>query len=268
MSDNKPKDELLDHAYDGIQEYDNELPGWWKNLFYLTIIISVIYVIHYMVLGTGDSQRVEYLKEIDPNYVEPMVETAGGGVFSRYTSPYLAQQENLTPRVRHELDRVVNAPFDEHIFRAMNTATAEDLEKLKVLFPELYTQFDSGAFAAPSAPSVSTAGAIASSLTAPLTDDAALEAGKSVYDVHCFSCHGNAGEGGIGPNLTDEYWIHGAEMQDVLRVIFKGVPAKGMIAWEKTLSQEEIEQVASYVLVRLQGTDPPNPKAPEGEKVE
>ncbi|MBE0642466.1 MAG: c-type cytochrome [Bacteroidetes bacterium] len=267
MSEKKPKDEVLHHDFDGIQEYDNDLPGWWKKLFYLTIIFAVIYVLHYMVLGTGDSQRVEYMKEIDPNYTEPMVELSGGGVFNRYTSPYLADQDNLTPRVRAELQRIVDAPFEEQMYRAMSKATPEQLNKLKAVFPDLYTQFESGAYAAPSAPAAAST-AIASTLTEPLTDAGALAAGKKLFETQCFTCHGKAGEGGIGPNLTDDYWIHGGKMQEVLHTIYKGVPAKGMISWEKTLTPEQMDNVASYVLVKLHGTNPPNGKAPEGKKAE
>ena len=266
MSEHKQQDELLHHDYDGIQEYDNQLPGWWKNLFYVTIIFAVIYFVHYQVLGTGDSQRVEYLKEIDPNYVEPMVTVDGGGMFSRYTAPYLAEEDDLTPRMEAELQRVVDAPFEEHVYRAMSKATPEQMAKLKKAFPELYTNFESGAFAAPAAASSATA-ALPSALTEPLTDGGALADGKQIFDTQCFSCHGKLGEGGIGPNLTDDHWIHGNTMQEVLRTIFKGVPAKGMIAWEKTLKPEQIEHVASYVLVKLQGTTVPG-KAPEGKKVE
>lgn len=65
MSD-KPKkelDELLDSNYDGIQEYDNDLPGWWVYLFYLTIIISAIYVVwvHY---GPGLLPREKLSKDM------------------------------------------------------------------------------------------------------------------------------------------------------------------------------------------------------------
>ncbi len=77
-----------------------------------------------------------------------------------------------------------------------------------------------------------------------------------------------AGEGGIGPNMTDDFWVHGGQMQEVLHTIYKGVPAKGMIAWEKTLTPEQMDNVASYILVKLVGTNPPNGKAPEGTKAE
>ncbi len=99
----------------------------------------------------------------------------------------------------------------------------------------------------------------------PYTDAANLSAGQAVFMQHCMPCHGQNGEGGVGPNLTDEYWIHGGGMQKVVRTIEVGVPEKGMIPWKPVLSPEQIQQVASYIL-SLQGTNPPNAKAPEGEK--
>ncbi|MCB2212553.1 c-type cytochrome [bacterium] len=97
-----------------------------------------------------------------------------------------------------------------------------------------------------------------------LTANAEIAAGKGIYDQYCFSCHGRVGEGGIGPNLTDEYWINGGRFADVVHTIKKGVPINGMIAWERSLSPEQIIQVASYVET-LRGTDPPNGKAPQGD---
>jgi len=97
-----------------------------------------------------------------------------------------------------------------------------------------------------------------------LTDAASMEAGKAIYDLHCSVCHLSKGEGLVGPNMTDEYWIHGGSMADLYNIIVVGVPAKGMISWKDQLSPTEIQQVASYIL-SLQGTDPPNAKAPEGE---
>ena len=80
----------------------------------------------------------------------------------------------------------------------------------------------------------------------------------------CAACHGNEGQGLIGPNLTDPYWLHGAAPEDVYRVIHEGVPANGMPAWEGMLSQEEQAQAMAFVL-SLQGTSPPDPKEPQGE---
>ena len=99
----------------------------------------------------------------------------------------------------------------------------------------------------------------------PLTDQAALAAGKAIYTKNCVACHGPNGEGGIGPNLTDEYWIHGGSFKDIVHTITVGVPQKGMVPWGPVLKKDEIIQVASYVW-SLYGTNPPNAKAPEGEK--
>ncbi|MCB9088072.1 MAG: c-type cytochrome [Calditrichae bacterium] len=98
-----------------------------------------------------------------------------------------------------------------------------------------------------------------------LTDEGDLAAGKEVYMVNCVPCHGQLGEGGVGPNMTDEYWIHGGEIADLVHTINVGVPEKGMISWAPILSKKQMQQVASYILT-LQGTNPPNAKEPQGKK--
>ncbi|RZF61276.1 cbb3-type cytochrome c oxidase N-terminal domain-containing protein [Sphingobacterium corticibacterium] len=90
--------------------------------------------------------------------------------------------------------------------------------------------------------------------------------GKAIYMSNCAVCHGNAGEGGIGPNLTDEYWLHGGDIKDVFTVVKYGVPEKGMVPWEQTLTPGQIAEVSNYIIT-LAGTNPPNPKDPQGEKV-
>ena len=102
-----------------------------------------------------------------------------------------------------------------------------------------------------------------------LTDAASLDEGKTIYkSMNCFACHGQNGEGNaIGPNLTDEYWIHGCKIQDLINVIKNGVPAKGMTPFKAQLSDEKIQKVASYIL-SLKGTKPANAKPPQGEKCE
>lgn len=99
------------------------------------------------------------------------------------------------------------------------------------------------------------------------TDADNLAKGKEVFMTNCFVCHGELGEGGIGPNLTDKFWIHGGTMAEIVQTINVGVPPKGMISWRPVLSQEAIRQVSSYIL-SLQGTNPPDAKEPEGELVE
>ena len=97
-----------------------------------------------------------------------------------------------------------------------------------------------------------------------LTDAAAIAGGRATFDAYCKACHGGAGEGGVGPNLTDDHWIHGGGVQNVFKTIKYGVPEKGMIAWKAQLKPAEMQAVTSYILT-LHGTDPPNAKAPEGE---
>lgn len=96
-------------------------------------------------------------------------------------------------------------------------------------------------------------------LTAP--ED--LKAGKDIFTTNCIACHGNGGEGTVGPNLTDDFWIHGGGIKNVFATISNGVPAKGMITWKAQMNPKQIQFVASYVL-SLHGTNPPNGKAPEG----
>ncbi len=100
-----------------------------------------------------------------------------------------------------------------------------------------------------------------------LSDEVSINAGEAIYKRNCASCHGQLGEGGAGPNLSDKYWIHGGSIQDIFSVIKYGVPEKGMIAWESIFKPEQIQEVASYIMT-LEGTNPPNPKAPEGDLYE
>lgn len=94
---------------------------------------------------------------------------------------------------------------------------------------------------------------------------AAIAAGQSIYSTNCVACHAQDGGGGVGSNLTDEYWKHGGSINDIFKVIKYGVPEKGMIPWQDQLSPEQMQQVASFIKT-LQGTTPANPKAAEGEK--
>lgn len=95
-------------------------------------------------------------------------------------------------------------------------------------------------------------------------DEEKLEKGGQIYLLNCAACHQEDGGGSIGPNLTDPYWIHGGSLEDVYMTIKNGVPEKGMIAWKDMLSPEQMLNVASYVM-NLQGTEPTNPKDPQGE---
>lgn len=100
-----------------------------------------------------------------------------------------------------------------------------------------------------------------------LTDITALSNGKEIFVKNCAACHGMNGEGLVGPNLTDDYWIHGNKINDLFRTVKYGVPAKGMISWQAQLDPTQMQEVSSYVL-SLRGTNPPNQKAAEGQLFE
>jgi cytochrome c oxidase cbb3-type subunit 3 len=96
-----------------------------------------------------------------------------------------------------------------------------------------------------------------------LDNDALLAQGKQIYLQHCMVCHLPDGGGSIGPNMTDNYYIHGHTYADSIQVIIDGVPEKGMIPWKGVLKPEEIHAVATYIWT-FRGTTPANPKPPEG----
>lgn len=99
-----------------------------------------------------------------------------------------------------------------------------------------------------------------------LTDASDLNTGKTVFETNCVACHMADGGGGIGPNLTDEYWILGGGIKNTFTTISEGGrDGKGMIAWKQSLKPLEMAQVASYVLKEINGKTPANPKAAEGE---
>jgi cytochrome c oxidase cbb3-type subunit 3 len=177
---------LLDHDYDGIKELDNNLPPWWKYGFYLTIVTSVIYLVHFHVLKTGDLQGKEY--------------------------------DNAIAQAKIEVDEFMKT-----------SANNVDENTVKVL-----------------------------------TEASDIASGKDLFTSNCVACHGKGGEGTVGPNLTDDYWIHGGSIQDLFKTLKYGWVEKGMKAWKDDLSPMQIAQVASYIKT-LNGTNPPNPKAPQGD---
>lgn len=90
-----------------------------------------------------------------------------------------------------------------------------------------------------------------------------LEAGKKTFVTLCAACHKPDGGGMVGPNLTDEYWIHGGALKNLFTTIKYGVADKGMISWKEQLNPQQMAQVANYILT-LQGTNPPGAKEKQG----
>ena len=182
-------DNLLDHQYDGIQEYDNPAPGWWTAIFLASIVFAIGYWIYYQ-YGPGKS------------------------VHEEYRADYAAYQAKL--------------------------------EK-----------------AAANRPAVTDA-----MLAQMARDPAIVEKGRAVFMINCQACHTPEGKGLVGPNLTDDFQIHGSTRLDLFNVVMKGGrEGKGMIPWEPVLAPDEIEAVVCFVS-SLRHSNVPEGKPPEGEKVE
>lgn len=97
-----------------------------------------------------------------------------------------------------------------------------------------------------------------------LSDATALEAGKKIFVTACAACHAADGGGLVGPNLVDEYWLHGGAVSDIFKSIKYGWPEKGMKSWKDDYSPAQIAQLASYIK-SLKGTRPATAKEPQGE---
>lgn len=101
-----------------------------------------------------------------------------------------------------------------------------------------------------------------------LTSESDLKRGKAVYKLNCAACHIGDGGGGIGPNLTDKYWLLGGGIKNVFATITNGGrDGKGMVAWGKTLKPKDIQKVASYIMA-MQGTTPAKAKPAQGDLYE
>ncbi len=97
-------------------------------------------------------------------------------------------------------------------------------------------------------------------------DDTHIAEGKALFKQYCSICHGHQGQGEIGPNLTDEYWLHGGTKLEIARTITYGVRENGMQSWQSLLRPGQVGKLVAFVS-SLQGTNPANPKAPQGEKL-
>ncbi|PWJ41007.1 cytochrome c oxidase cbb3-type subunit 3 [Sediminitomix flava] len=179
------KEILLAHEYDGIRELDNDLPPWWKYLFYVSIVFAGVYIYIY---HTGVDTPVS-VSEYQTEVAEAEAEI----------DAYLA---------------ALGAAIDEsNVERSL--------------------------------------------------EEKDLANGKAIFTKRCVACHAADGGGGIGPNLTDEYWLYGNDVKNIFKTIKYGT-SKGMTAWDKKISPPDMKDVASYVM-SLQGTTPEAGKAPQGE---
>ncbi len=179
-----PRDELLDHDYDGIQEYDNPVPQWMNVVFLVTVFFSLGYGWYYHLGGPGKSVAEVYAEEAATH-----------------------RSEQAEVAAQHEVSE----------------------ERLAAL----------------------------------VQDPAAVAAGKAKFEQVCVACHGAKGEGKIGPNLTDDYWLYGGELMQIRHTILEGTP-KGMPPLGKGMPPDELDEVVAFI-GSIRGTNVPG-KAPQGEK--
>jgi cytochrome c oxidase cbb3-type subunit 3 len=99
---------------------------------------------------------------------------------------------------------------------------------------------------------------------APSTEASVLAQGRQTFMTLCAPCHRPDGGGLVGPNLCDDYWVHGSNYVDNVKTIWNGVPEKGMVTWRGVLKPAEVQAVASFIYT-FRGTKPPNPKPPENQ---
>ncbi len=98
----------------------------------------------------------------------------------------------------------------------------------------------------------------------PMADATGINRGKENYMANCVACHGTQGEGGAGPNLTDDYWLHKGSLNAIYHTLKVGYAEKGMQSWSIKFNPKEMSEIASFVKT-LKGTNPPNGKAPQGD---
>ena len=186
---NTPNEEpiIQGHSYDGIQEYDNPMPGWWVGIFWLCVVFAPIYILGVHVFG----------------------------FINTYEDDLAASQAQLQ-EVRDAWEA------ENPTFEISNDAIAA--------FVGIQDQIDAGAV---------------------------------LFGANCAMCHGEQGQGLIGPNLTDAYWIHGNQHTDLFTVITDGVLDKGMTPWGSILTPEERSQLVAYIR-SIEGSEPDGAKEPQG----
>ena len=96
-------------------------------------------------------------------------------------------------------------------------------------------------------------------------EPATLALGRTTFTANCAACHGPEAGGVIGPNLTDDFWLHGGRPGEIFHTVNEGVLPKGMPAWGAVLKPEQTRAVVAYVM-SVHGTNPANPKPPQGER--
>lgn len=166
-----PDGPLMAHDYDGIREYDNPLPGWWKSIFIGSIVFAGFYGLYFHVVGWGLSPE------------------------DHYKAALVAYDGNRETRERAELANI-NEDF----------------------------------------------------LAQQTRDDKVLARGAAIFKQRCASCHGPEGAGLIGPNLTDNYQLHGVARLDIYKTVRGGASGTAMVAWGEQMGPTDVIAAASFAI--------------------
>lgn len=244
------------------------------NSSYMTIALLTLIAIELVVMVFFALKINEFLKPIDTRVV---TEDQRGDIFSWISTKWAAAnfvpiEEEHKIDLSHdydgirELDNVVPPWFTTaflltilfagvYLYRYHIAKSAPmQLEELKIAMAKADLEHE--AYLA------TQASAIDENSVVTLTG-ADLEAGQKTFQTLCAVCHKVDGGGLVGPNLTDDYWIHGGSIKDIFKTIKYGVPDKGMISWKEQLSPIQMAQVGSYIQT-LHGTNPPDAKEKQG----
>lgn len=296
MSKKQKMDVERPYVVDGIKEYDNPLPSWWVTLFWATIAFAFVYLayVHFAggptLLGELSEDRQEYERLVaeaekvassqdsglSPAELEKAI-ASGKEIYTANCGPCHGAEgqgvigPNLTDAYwlhGGSLDDIKRS-ISEGIPAKGMVAWKSILGLKKIGHLAVFIQSIQGTTPA-------NAKAAQGELYKPeqasmsISDEEkqeAIKVGQEVYTANCAPCHGGSGQGVIGPNLTDAYWLHGGSLQDITKSIAEGIPEKGMVAWKRVLGGKKVKQLAIYIQ-SIQGTNPENPKAPQGELYE
>jgi cytochrome c oxidase cbb3-type subunit 3 len=179
----KRRDEMLDHEFDGIREYDNPPPPWIMWILYASVIFAVFYWMSYHTFSIGRLPDAKYDAE-------------------------------MARAAEHQLAQMAKQELSDKALLLMSAVPAR------------------------------------------------VQDGRKIFEQYCVVCHMQNGEGSVGPNLTDAYWIHGGQPMQIFNTVTKGVPDKGMVAWGGQLGPNRVQAVVAYVLT-IKGLNLPG-KAPQG----
>ncbi|HLP14859.1 MAG TPA: cbb3-type cytochrome c oxidase N-terminal domain-containing protein [Bacteroidota bacterium] len=217
------------------------------TLFMIVLLFYVILVLN------GDISSIVNLVRRMKNYVVPSAEEDAPALDDEFDG--IRELDNRVPPWFNYLF------YGSMVFAAAYLMNFHILKSSKLSFGEY--QDELAAAALQRQIMIASQGSIDESKLVALKNPADLKAGMENFKKYCVSCHGPEAGGVVGPNLTDQYWIHGGGIKNVYTTIKMGVPAKGMISWQLVFSPKQIQELASYVL-SLQGTNPVGGKAPQG----